>query len=121
MKLNDVRLVEMNRKEYKRQWYLDNKDRVSEHTKQKRVKQRKEYDIIKQELVDYKGGKCQICGYSDKCLAVYDFHHVEGEKEFQISEMRNRNIKYKILIQEVDKCILVCSNCHRKIHFGDKQ
>lgn len=72
---------------------------------------------IKKLLVEYKGNKCKICGY-DKCLSALEFHHLEPEnKDFTISY----NTKYNnldALKKEVDKCILVCANCHREIHAG---
>ena len=71
---------------------------------------------VKEELVAYKGGKCEICGY-DKCIAALDFHHINPEeKDFAIS---NSNIYKNIeaLKQEVDKCMLVCANCHRELHY----
>ena len=69
----------------------------------------------KEELVKYKGGKCEVCGYS-RCLKAMDFHHLDpNEKEFTISSKIRGLDK---LYEEVDKCILVCSNCHREIHAG---
>lgn len=70
---------------------------------------------LKAQLVEYKGGKCEICGY-DKCISALEFHHPNpDEKEFQIS---NCNIKsFERLKKEVDKCILVCSNCHKELHY----
>lgn len=68
----------------------------------------------KKDLVNYKGGKCIICGY-DKCDRALDFHHIdESTKSFSISQNLCR--KMKVLKEEVDKCILVCSNCHMEIH-----
>jgi len=73
------------------------------------IKRRKEI------LVEYKGGKCEICGYN-KCLAALDFHHKNPkEKEFNISKKGTNGIENSK--KEVDKCLLVCSNCHREIHF----
>ena len=68
----------------------------------------------KQILVDYKGGRCEICGYT-RCLAALEFHHINGEdKDFGISSRNIIDIEaYK---KEVDKCILLCSNCHREVH-----
>lgn len=72
---------------------------------------------IKQELVDYKGGKCQICGYS-RCLSALEFHHLDPlSKDFGISSNTRYN-NIETLKKEADKCILVCSNCHREIHAG---
>lgn len=69
---------------------------------------------LKHELVQYKGGKCEICGY-DKCEAALDFHHLNPEeKELQLSSGKTHSLKKMKL--EADKCILVCANCHREIH-----
>ena len=67
----------------------------------------------KQKLVDYKGGKCEICGYN-KCIEALDFHHLNpNEKDFGLSK---KYISFEKAKKEVDKCILVCANCHREIH-----
>lgn len=64
-------------------------------------------------LVEYKGGKCSKCGYN-KCIDALEFHHLNpDEKDFSISGIIKSFNKLK---SEVDKCILVCSNCHREIH-----
>jgi hypothetical protein len=70
---------------------------------------------VKKILVEYKGGKCQICGYN-KCITCLDFHHTNpNEKEMKISGSTKSFEKQK---EEVDKCILVCHNCHGEIHAG---
>jgi hypothetical protein len=71
---------------------------------------------IKERAVEYKGGKCVVCGYN-KCIRAFDFHHIDPkQKDFGISQNCNKAwVKVKI---ELDKCILVCSNCHREIHDG---
>lgn len=67
----------------------------------------------KQKLVDYKGGKCEICGYN-KYIGNLTFHHIDpSKKDFQISGMTR---KYEILLKEVDKCRLLCHNCHGELH-----
>ncbi len=64
----------------------------------------------------YKGGKCSECGYNE-CNAALEFHHLDPlKKEFDWSKMRLRS---KINItKELDKCVLLCSNCHRKLHYN---
>ncbi len=70
--------------------------------------------LYKQSLVDYKGGKCCICGYN-KCLSSLQFHHLDPtKKDFTISSKSSTSIE-KIKL-ELDKCILVCANCHGEIH-----
>lgn len=70
--------------------------------------------ILKQRCVDYLGGECKACGYN-KCLAALDFHHREPkEKEFSIAELLTR--KWETIKRELDKCDLLCANCHRELH-----
>ena len=68
----------------------------------------------KKVAVAYKGGKCEMCGY-DKCMGALDFHHRDpATKDPQWRKLRCRhpdNIK-----EELDKCTLVCKNCHAEIH-----
>jgi DNA invertase Pin-like site-specific DNA recombinase len=66
------------------------------------------------ELLEYKGGKCEKCGYN-KCVDALEFHHIDpNEKDFTIS---GKSWSFDRLKNEVDKCILLCSNCHREIHY----
>lgn len=65
-------------------------------------------------LIQYAGGKCQYCGY-DKCFRALEFHHTNPEeKDFGLSKNLTKNISS--LKEEVDKCILLCSNCHAEEH-----
>lgn len=75
----------------------------------------KRRDKTKELLVEYKGGKCEICGYN-KCIGALEFHHKNPfEKDFGIAAKGyTRSIEKNK--EEVDKCILVCANCHREIH-----
>ena len=70
---------------------------------------------VKQKLIEYKGGKCEFCGY-DKCNRSLQFHHLDpNKKNFSIS---GKSLSFEKLKNEVDKCVLVCSNCHCEIHDG---
>lgn len=70
---------------------------------------------LKRKAVTYKGGKCEICGYS-KCLAALTFHHILPEdKSFNISHVL-RILPWKLIKKELDKCFLLCANCHCEIH-----
>jgi hypothetical protein len=71
---------------------------------------------LKSLMVEYKGGCCVKCGY-DKYQGALDFHHLDPkEKDFNPSQLKKNSFDDKIK-SELDKCILVCSNCHREIHF----
>jgi len=64
-------------------------------------------------LVEGFGGACGLCGLKDDPI-IYDFHHVDpSKKEFSLAG-KIRSIDS--LIEESNKCIMLCSHCHRKIH-----
>lgn len=75
---------------------------------------------LKQDCVTYKGGKCERCGYC-KCVSALDFHHKDPSKKgFQISDVKKTNLN-GIIKRELDKCVLLCANCHREEHsFSNK-
>ena len=69
----------------------------------------------KQKLVDYKGGKCIKCGYKNY-FGNLTFHHKDPlQKDFQIS---GQSVSFDKLKLEVDKCELLCHNCHGEVHAG---
>lgn len=73
---------------------------------------------IKKQLVKYKGGKCEKCGY-DKCIAALQFHHINPEeKDFELSiKYNNGQNNLDSLYKEADKCQLLCANCHAEEHY----
>jgi hypothetical protein len=69
---------------------------------------------MKERAVKYKGGKCSRCGY-DKCIRALEFHHRDPSlKEFDING-RGSSIEWGRLQNELDKCDILCANCHREI------
>ncbi len=82
------------------------------------VKRRK---TTKQKAVDYKGNKCEDCSLKSEYIEVYDFHHKDPtEKDFGIAKKGNcrawENVK-----KELDKCVMLCANCHRVRHAKEKE
>ena len=68
----------------------------------------------------YLGGECKKCGLkvSLNNICSFDFHHVDpNDKTFQISSNYDRK-SWKTLSKELDKCILLCKNCHSEYHFS---
>jgi len=69
----------------------------------------------KREYVNLKGGQCLICGY-DRCNQALTFHHIDPtKKSFEISESI---YSWKKTILELEKCALLCTNCHAEAHSG---
>jgi endogenous inhibitor of DNA gyrase (YacG/DUF329 family) len=73
---------------------------------------------MKVKAVAYKGGKCTECGYN-KCLGAMEFHHLdEKTKSFELSNCHTRS--WATVLKELDKCILLCSNCHKEVEWLKK-
>lgn len=71
---------------------------------------------LKARLVEFFGGKCITCGIEDD-PCIYDFHHRDPtEKDFEIARLVARTRDWGTVLKEAQKCDLLCSNCHRKIH-----
>lgn len=69
----------------------------------------------KERMIEYKGGHCIRCNYN-RCYNALDFHHRNpDEKDFKPSSMKNR--KWDLVVIELDKCDLLCANCHREVHY----
>lgn len=73
------------------------------------------HNAIKLLCVQYKGGKCVHCGY-DKYIGALEFHHTDKNKDYGLSERIRIKKSFNEMKSELDKCDLVCSNCHREIH-----
>lgn len=72
---------------------------------------------LKEMAISLKGGKCIFCGYN-RSSAALDFHHIDGKtKEFGMS-LDGITRSWKRVEKELEKCVLVCANCHREIHAG---
>ncbi len=70
---------------------------------------------IRRMSVEYKGGRCEICGY-DRCIEALDFHHRDTVgKDFSISS-KGYTRSWKRVMEELDKCMILCANCHRELH-----
>jgi hypothetical protein len=72
---------------------------------------------LKIKCVQYLGGKCTLCPY-DRCIGALDFHHKDpSQKIFKIAKGICGEYSWARLKAELDKCILLCSNCHREQHW----
>jgi hypothetical protein len=81
----------------------------------KAVQRRREK--VRQIAVEYKGGSCEVCNYN-RCINALEFHHLDPtKKDFGISAKGYARSWEKVK-HEIEKCILLCANCHREFHAG---
>lgn len=89
----------------------------AEYLKKAVAKRRKK---IKQMAVEYLGGQCVICGYK-RCSDALDIHHRNPhQKEFGLAK-HGLTRSWERTRQELEKCVLICANCHREVHAGITQ
>lgn len=101
---NKEELYDRNRP-YQKEYYQEHKKSYGENS-------RKRIELHKQRCIEYLGGYCKICG---KSTEVYDFHHRDPKtKCFEIG--RSYYMAWEKIVQELDKCDLLCCICHRKLH-----
>ena len=101
-------------KEYHKKWYETNKEKETLRIRQRR------HDIA-QWFAEYKSQlKCVECG--EDHVACLDFHHLH-DKEDCIYKLVVGGCSRERILKEIEKCLVLCSNCHRKLHYmqrGDK-
>ena len=90
-------------------------DANSQYYKDKSKKRRKEHASQYEEYK--KSLSCKVCGESETvCL---DFHHLyANEKDFNIAARKHSTTKFEKIVREIEKCVVLCANCHRKVHAG---
>jgi hypothetical protein len=76
-------------------------------------------DKHKQQLIEHFGNKCFDCN-ATFLACCYDFHHKNPlEKKFEIAPRLDSKIE--TIMEEVSKCIMLCSNCHRVRHYKENR
>lgn len=98
-------------KEYFKKHYAKNKKYYVDKAQEKKARDKIEVDRI---IAEAKKCGCSMCGETHP--ATLDFHHVHG-KDFTIS--RRGSKCPDTVMTEIKKCVVVCSNCHRKIHWNN--
>lgn len=97
--------------EYNKEWAENNSDKIT----LARLNRLKDIKTKHQEYKQSVG--CIVCGENELC--TLDFHHLNPEdKEYNIGTMIVRGMSWENILLEIEKCIVLCSNCHRKLHAG---
>ena len=103
--------------ECKCKWYYENHKEDQYHYDAQKNDKRLN---TKLKLVLYKGGKCEKCGYN-KNLAALQFHHIlPNTKKFGLNGRNILSSSEQELLEEVNKCILLCANCHAEEHYPQR-
>jgi len=99
-------------KAYGAEWYQRNRKRVLEQTRKRKKAQRQQWH-------DFKAGlSCLFCGFSHP--AAIDFHHPDAKGETKVSQYAQRG-QWKRAYAEAEKCHALCSNCHRILHYNERE
>tara|TARA_Y100000034_G_C6804387_1_gene361050 strand:+ start:99 stop:461 length:363 start_codon:yes stop_codon:yes gene_type:complete len=103
--------VDKNR-EYQRRWYQKNKELQIERNNANKQRKLDWYREYKETL------QCQQCGENHP--ATLDFHHRSSEdKDNQVCELVLNNCGMERILAEIEKCDVLCANCHRKLHYSE--
>ena len=92
--------------------YLKNKEKYFEREKQYIKDKQNKINKIKQEC------GCKKCG--EKRFYILNFHHIDpSNKQFSISS-HVKKVSWDSMLKEIDKCIVLCSNCHDEFHYLER-
>ena len=96
-----------------RKHYLNNKEKIKQRTQNKRKEFNEWFDNLKQSF------KCKLC--SESRHWVLDFQHRDPKtKEDKVSKIKRTFDKEKVL-KEIEKCDILCANCHRDLHYQENK
>ena len=97
---------------YQKKYYENNKEYYKKKARDRKKKLRQWYH-------DFKSTLSCSCGENHPSCIV--FHHKDGDKEMDISMAINYGWGIKRILSEIGKCVIMCSNCHRKLHYHKRQ
>ena len=94
------------------EFYQKTKDRLQSYCKPCLLKvQMLRWKKVKERAIEYKGGKCLDCEVAHNRPEVYQFHHLNPEeKDSSWDKLRLKS--WDKIVAEIDKCVLLCANCH---------
>lgn len=99
------------KKLYQKAYYTKNSKYEIEQVKQRKA-------FIRRKLDEYKSNLKCTCG--ENHIACLQFHHENDDKEINIGEAPGRGWSWERILLEIQKCIVMCANCHFKLHYIKK-
>ena len=113
MPYKDPKVKKSKGKEYSRKHYEANYTKRRQELSARRKELKAEWGVFKRTL------KCSKCGFAHH--AALDFHHEDPtEKEYNVNRLIS-NGQFKKAYAEIEKCIVLCANCHRIHHYEEKK
>ncbi len=107
-------MAQRDRRKYMKQYYQNNSAHIKDYIR------RREQEIQEFILQQKVGLFCKQCGNDD--IRVLDFHHLnKSGKEVSIGRAAKLGWNKERILQEISKCEVLCSNCHRILHWEERQ
>lgn len=114
MPFKDDQVRRERQREYSRRWYLSNKPKVMAAVARRKWQQKARWDTYRAKHA------CAHCGFSHP--AVIDFHHVIRQNKQSVNDLAVRRGNVSAAIREAEeKCIPLCANCHRILHWQERR
>ena len=106
------------RKKYNDEYF--NGPAKERHLEQIRERKQAAREFAREYVLNYLNTHpCTECGESD--IRVLEFHHVRGEKYDTISHLVSEGVSIKRIQEELNKCEVLCANCHRKLTVDERK
>jgi len=112
MPYKDLNVRKEKHKAYSAAYYQKTKEKTKQRTKEKKLSLRKEWKAFKATLC------CIKCGFNHS--AALDFHHIDPSTKTRSVNSLVSDGRYALAMKEVEKCAVLCANCHR-IHHHDER
>ena len=97
-----------------KQWYVDNLEKSKRKSSINNRERREWMNDVKNKYA------CVKC--NENHISCLDFHHIDpSQKSFGVANSVNQyKLSKDIILEEIEKCVVLCSNCHRKFHYLEK-
>jgi predicted HNH restriction endonuclease len=100
------------RRQSQRDHYYRNKEQYLKRNRERKKK-------LKKQWLEFKGSlSCEMCG--EDHISTFDFHHIEKHPDNRAVNRLVSDYNFKEAYEEIKKCMVLCANCHRKLHHQER-